>query len=509
MAFDTAVNLARGKKFSEAVLDLARSRLPGGPAAQAAFDAALTLAKGKSIQDAAFAATGRLLPPSPYATDALAFAKKVAAGENIQRAALSPAGNAVLSKIERQTGHILARTNLQRKWPGRQHELPQMGLEQGEQESRPSPTKQKVRDTSTVPFRWLCKISIFKNGRYDSGGSGVLISDRHVLTAAHVVYDVIRDPTQFSLTVTLGLSGDQFPAAKKPDVSSQYKSGSLDHDYAIITLSHPISDKKFAQLGGNQLCFWGSSACGAGTTAVPVEPRNLVTQTAFTAGYPKNKGGNEMWSFSGLLASVPERSPLMVFTGDTMEGQSGSPVWVQQSGQFNLVGIVVARGNVNRALRLTWSVVAELNDWMLAAEKQAPKAPFRYELIQEVAAVRSPSNRFDQLVRAGQAAAAIIEAVRGGQTDINQLTNMLFYARHPELAGRKFRTDERALAQEWIQIRDTVVGPVLARLHGGPLSSTPTSSVATPAAPLVQRGNAPLFLGLDTYGHDGTRFGTG
>lgn len=106
VGFDTAMNLAKGKNVGEALLASARSRLPGGPAAQAAFDAAVALARGKRLQDAAFAAAGRILPPSPYAADALSFVRKVTSGQNIQRAALSTVGNHILNRIERQTGPI-------------------------------------------------------------------------------------------------------------------------------------------------------------------------------------------------------------------------------------------------------------------------------------------------------------------------------------------------------------------------------------------------------------------
>jgi hypothetical protein len=108
MAFDTAMNIAKGKNLSDALLNSARTQLPGGPAAQAAFDAAVALAKGKNIQDAAFAAAGRLLPPSPYAADVLTFVKQATSGQNIQKAALSALGNVVMSRIEQQTGPMLA-----------------------------------------------------------------------------------------------------------------------------------------------------------------------------------------------------------------------------------------------------------------------------------------------------------------------------------------------------------------------------------------------------------------
>ncbi len=245
------------------------------------------------------------------------------------------------------------------------------------QMTMPAPTANRISNPYLVPLRWMAKVSIFKNGNYDGGGSGVLISDRHVLTAAHVVYDVVKNPAQFSLTVTIAKDEAKgfgpYAPAKKPDIPAQYSSATLEYDYAIITLSQPVADLKFSEVGGNKLCYWGSSACGAGTSAMPVDPATLVRQTVFTAGYPKRHGANQMWIYSGWLLSVPPQSPIMVFGGETTEGQSGSPVWTQQGGGYNLVGLVVARGNVNRVIRLTWDVVFQLNDWMLASGRRAPE----------------------------------------------------------------------------------------------------------------------------------------
>jgi hypothetical protein len=57
--------------------------------------------------------------------------------------------------------------------------------------------------------------------------------------------------------------------------------------------------------------------------------------------------------------------------------------------------------------------------------------------------------------------AAIEIAAAGGIRDVNQLTNLVFYARHPEMLGRKIAVEERALAKEWIAIRDEIVLPAL------------------------------------------------
>jgi Uncharacterized protein conserved in bacteria (DUF2272)/Penicillin-insensitive murein endopeptidase len=67
-------------------------------------------------------------------------------------------------------------------------------------------------------------------------------------------------------------------------------------------------------------------------------------------------------------------------------------------------------------------------------------------------------------------------AIAGGLRDENKLTNLVFFARHPERQGRKLSPDEpgfAALGVEWRRIRDTIVIPALGR-HGGPLAAVAT-----------------------------------
>ena len=93
---------------------------------------------------------------------------------------------------------------------------------------------------------------------------------------------------------------------------------------------------------------------------------------------------------------------------------------------------------------------------------------------------------------------------RSGRADLNKLSDLVFYARHPELGGRKVRPDERALAQEWVQIRDAVVKPAIAQFKSAkpPHASTPAASTGTAVA---QGTSTPAVLGLDTFGLDGNK----
>lgn len=387
----------------------------------------------------------------------------------------------------RQQGHWLRCGNqvvvlMKDDFPSSEEEFPQQEgpLIQPPRGSswRPLPTSNRVTDTFAFPFRWIAKVRILRNGRYDSGGTGVLISDRHVLTAAHVVEDVVRDPIQFGVEVTMALDVTRnlgvSLSAKKPDIAPGLVAGT---DYALITLKDRLGDTKPRGLRGDKLGYWGTSAGGTVTTAVPVDPGRLVTQMAYTTGYPAKRSGNQMWTFSGLLVSAPQQSQIMSFTGEATKGQSGSPVWIRENGNDNMVGILVARGDVGFVVRLTWDVVFQVNNWMLASSKGTQELEFEGDQMKSRAGLyghrflpagsiglpRSDgAARYDAELGGGaDDKARIRQAVQGGTRDENQLTDMVFNIRHPERQRQRLKSNERQLIQEWIEIRDLLVRPAL------------------------------------------------
>ena len=56
---------------------------------------------------------------------------------------------------------------------------------------------------------------------------------------------------------------------------------------------------------------------------------------------------------------------------------------------------------------------------------------------------------------------AVRLAIDSGITDATQLTNTLFYLRHPDLRGKRIEPQQGDLAREWIEIRDRWVKPAL------------------------------------------------
>lgn len=97
--------------------------------------------------------------------------------------------------------------------------------------------------------------------------------------------------------------------------------------------------------------------------------------------------------------------------------------------------------------------------------------------------------QFVSILSSGRVARSLVVlAASAGFTDEAELTNLLFWGRHPELAGERIRPDQRDLARDWLSIRDVVVRPALhqqARQRaesGGPAPSDDAGGAAGTAA---------------------------
>ncbi len=118
-------------------------------------------------------------------------------------------------------------------------------------------------------------------------------------------------------------------------------------------------------------------------------------------------------------------------------------------------------------------------------------------------------------LRSGKLMLALGMAFALGERDEDKLTNMLFFARHPERKGRALDRSEpgyKQLSREWLDLRRSYVRPFLKKIASGPV---PT---AVPAAPPAsgkrityktragyygpvwkRRGISPLLRGLPSW----------
>lgn len=101
-------------------------------------------------------------------------------------------------------------------------------------------------------------------------------------------------------------------------------------------------------------------------------------------------------------------------------------------------------------------------------------------------------------VRGWRETSMVERAIANGERSENRLTNLVFHARHPELGGRAIRAGEKALAREWLSIRNSIVRPALSRVTGGgastglgrgPAPPSPGGTVPTPTSGRALRNN--------------------
>jgi hypothetical protein len=192
--------------------------------------------------------------------------------------------------------------------------------------------RQWVRDSDKAPYRWICALDLYfppppGGSAQRQRGTGLLISPRHVLTAAHnvLVHDD-RDPNNIKkiwalrIMVYPGLDGTKLLGSQRAPVGSQLitpagppvsaadchypvgspvpanwwvppqfePKGDLAWDFALLTLP-----KDLPSLHGMTHGYWGVARYAPRTKIVAVESAGLVGQPVLLSGYPADKCKND------------------------------------------------------------------------------------------------------------------------------------------------------------------------------------------------------------------------
>lgn len=90
--------------------------------------------------------------------------------------------------------------------------------------------------------------------------------------------------------------------------------------------------------------------------------------------------------------------------------------------------------------------------------------------------------------------ALVRSSIAAGRTGVNELTDIVFFRRHPERGGRlisRSEPDFARLSQEWLTIRDTVVVPILTAPSAPVRWGSPPPSPGQPTAPPPSGGPPP------------------
>ncbi len=259
-------------------------------------------------------------------------------------------------------------------------------------------TLERVADVTKPPYRWICALEVdfpSGSGRQPTTvkSTGVLISPRHVLTAAHNVARVSQPtrPDQVSgapldavrIRVTPALDSTKSAARRRAPVGwvnlkpgdwwlpSQYlATSSFRWAFALLTLPRELPQVDKMTYG-----HWSDARYAPLTALAPVPQGSLLGGTVSFAGYvagtcsksctpcdgtspapdsmPLSTGwlSTQAESFGTVAAGgrVHDDEGIILFTGQTCVGMTGAPVW-QKAGSLRLVALHLS-SNLNVAYR--------------------------------------------------------------------------------------------------------------------------------------------------------------
>jgi V8-like Glu-specific endopeptidase len=219
----------------------------------------------------------------------------------------------------------------------------------------------RIRNTTAVPWRRICHLTIRARNGQQYVGTGFLIGKRTVVTAGHCVFIHAAGGWPAYIDVSPARNGATRPFGTVRGVSFRSVTGwtvgkSRDHDYGVIILP-PDSPVAVQSLGGFGFGYWAD--------------HQLQNRMVNLSGYPGDGGKlgpdretASQWWMARAIKSVLPRS--LAYDIDTVGGQSGSPVWTLYNGQRIAVGIHT-NGFVggNSATRITQPVFNNLKAWRL------------------------------------------------------------------------------------------------------------------------------------------------
>ena len=231
-----------------------------------------------------------------------------------------------------------------------------------------------VGDTTQTPFRWICRIRV-QTAKGHSYGSGILISQRHVLTAAHVIYPPQEPYATTDIEVGPGYSASSKPRLRANGwaVDPRWKvrdCKTVGADIGLIRLEKPVS-----QSTG----FWNLAQ---------FTPSSIADKTCLLAGYPARPNDPDaavMFKSNGrirgsivinsctqttaegrLLPAIGPASLLIGHDCDSVESMSGGPICLLDGGIPKVVAVhtgTVSNGALKKAVLLTQSVQTQIRDW--------------------------------------------------------------------------------------------------------------------------------------------------
>lgn len=215
--------------------------------------------------------------------------------------------------------------------------------------------RKKMVNAGAWPFNVNVKIKSVDSMGQVANGSGIVIGPRHILTAAHNVYDVLPKNWHSNITIYANASpGTMTPASPaKIYVSKEYTAKKNETwDMALIVLGDDI----------------GKTTGWFGIGSFDMESLHIGTFVT-VAGYPNDKIDGLWWHMESIKNIV---NGMIQYDVDTNEGQSGSGVWLPHGsdGEYKVIGVHVNNlfGD-NRAVYLNGAKFGTIFRWLNTKNK--------------------------------------------------------------------------------------------------------------------------------------------
>jgi glutamyl endopeptidase len=231
----------------------------------------------------------------------------------------------------------------------------------------------KIEDTTTYPWSTICKLYITTKDNVVFIGSGAMIDEFHILTAGHCVYAHDHGGWVKNILIIPGMDGSYEPfgrthAAHLRTFTGWIEDEMVEHDLALVTLENHL---------GVQTGWMGRKTSQAN------DP--IYTGVLNLAGYPGDLDNGEfMYYDSDMGEDATEYNHW--FWMDAAGGQSGSPVWQEDGGEYYILSVFayeyLGGTYANFGTRLNQDKFDSINSWLMEdSNTQSPSSPYNNNLI--------------------------------------------------------------------------------------------------------------------------------